>query len=169
MTNFVRKVGSFAVWKESKAIKKVVSDDHANAYQNDLIKGQGLPSIWRADTEDDYEKISLGILLRAKRIDSIRLIVFSPACLQIENLELLHNPDLDFPLISVRDKHYELSTDQSIVIGKVAENVVSCLGSFKEFLKAKEDDPRNMKKLAEKHINDVDPQYQALARQWFCK
>jgi hypothetical protein len=167
MTNFVRKVGRLAPWKESKDKREVLSHDHADIYQTDLTLGKGLPSIWQANTEEDYEKIALGMQLRAGRIDSVRLIVFSHECLQIDNLNLLCNPDPSFPVISVRNNHYELNTNQSIIIGKLAENFVSCMGDFKEFFKALKEDPCNMKKLAEKHIDDVDRDYQDLARKWF--
>ncbi|MBZ8181381.1 hypothetical protein G3T18_15035 [Oscillatoria salina IIICB1] len=154
------------MWQEGKNSKKVLSDLHLIAYTLDLTAGTRKPSFWLVEKgeklEENLEKIALGMQLRSGSLKSVRLVLFEEEC--FTNLLKLKQAS-DFPVKSVMDFHYELTSVKPDVIKTIINKFLSCQGFFREFLKAKPGEV-NMKVITQKYLQDVSPEYQNIAKKW---
>jgi hypothetical protein len=126
-----------AIWQQGKSQKLLPSDFNENDYLRHMKEGKGFPSFWLADTDEDLERIALGILLCKGSFDKVELLGFDEFCFVKAGINIKRVPSPDFPLQSVRDNHYELcinnNDDNKLIIS--IEIFLECYGCCKKFEK----------------------------------
>lgn len=165
MLRYFRSVNSLATWKAGKEGQKVLSQDHEARYTKDLIEGKGYPSIWLSETDEDLEKISLGILLRKGHLDNVNLVGFDEICFVEANAEVNHKEAVNFPVPTVSHLHYEIVTSEEKSLKVLIESFIQCNGTFSCFFRA---NPKsiNMRQIAAKYLDEVSEPYKEMAKKW---
>lgn len=161
---YYRGVKSLAIWKAGTQQQTVPSADHAIRYLRDIKEGKGFPSLWLACPED-LEKIALGMLLRKGHLDSVNLIGFNELCFSNVGIKVNQVEDINFPIPTVGNLHYELCTSDDAQLIASIELFLKGNGCFEEFVKS-QPDKNNMRKIAARYINEVSEQYRAKAEEW---
>jgi hypothetical protein len=169
------------IWNKGKEVKSFPPDVEKETYLSHMTQGKGFPSIWMSSNDKDLEKIALGILLGRDDLQKVQLIGFDTCCFDKTKINVVHKPNLDFPLPSVSNLHYELQIDTDIDLDNLAESIelyLQCNGNFKRFLDKKDGkDPKNpgkvipsMMKILENYIGEISGEkYQVKANLWLEK
>lgn len=165
MLRYYRNVDSLSRWKAGREARAIPSRECASAYLRELKRGTGFPSLWLAETDEDLEKIALGILLRKGHLDNIRLVGFNQECFSEVGVNVEQVIDHEFPVITVCHLHYELLTLEDAKLEAAIEIFLKGSGDFKEFFKANLKFS-NMRSIAAKHINEVSEIYKKKAKEW---
>jgi hypothetical protein len=171
MRKFIRKVNTLNSWKPSKQEGRPSSEEVKDTLSEDINKDNNQqPSYWAVDGVEDIDKIVSGFILMSKprqfsKVRTTKIVVFEEICFTPSPGGLILSPDVDnnFPIVSVRDKHYILSPsadNTDLILG----GLLGCNGYFQEYKKkpALQEPARTIAVALESCNGDVAPEYEAI-------
>ncbi len=163
---------SAGIWRTGKELKSFPPHTNTSNYLSPMIQGKGFPSLWKSSSNEDLERIALGIMLCRGHLDKLELIGFDPYCFSQTKIHVVQSTNLQFPLPLVASLHYELditvdSNDKELIDS--IEIFLQCHGNIKRFPKSPTTTGLELSvvDLASKYIAEIDGEnYIETAKKW---